>query len=553
MLDLDAQYEVIEMSYDQLHLEGTPGCIYLRKSRKDIQAEREALEMGRPFDTLARHQEILMDLVKKYKINVVDVFTEVVSGEFIAEREEFQKALQNVDDGKYRWVAVVDEDRLGRGNKIDQGRIEKAFKDSGTLIVTPHKIVDMDDEADELYMDYKGMGARYEYKQTKKRLSGGRRKSAAEGKFMGARPNYGYLRGIDLKTEYPELIKTYADKAADIENLRLYPHPIEADVVKLIYRSVLNNIGIRTICKMLTGTYLTPSGGKNWARSTITHIVKKKVYKGWIVFGENKHIKQEDGSYLVKPAKPGQAIQNQKAHIPLVSDEEWEAAQKVLAGHTTVSVNSGKQLSNVFAGMLRCGFCGLTMTYQPRYKGTRAPRYTCTNPHCKENRSIVSEKIEQSVLENLELKYLSLNSDPNKEKKSTGKGSIDLFDNKLTSIKDELAVVESQLNEQFDLLERKVYTIELFMQRQNATMERKAALEQELQSIQGAVESRKEKDRLNHQFAPLLASIIQKFRSYDSVEDMNLLLKTVIDEIHYIKPRSAQLHADFTIDVVWKQ
>ena len=56
-------------------------AMYLRKSRSDVEMENLSKE-----DTLKRHRVILEDLAKRLQIKVTDVFTEVVSGENIADR-----------------------------------------------------------------------------------------------------------------------------------------------------------------------------------------------------------------------------------------------------------------------------------------------------------------------------------------------------------------------------------------------------------------------------------------------------------------------------------
>lgn len=49
-------------------------CIYLRKSRKDIEAEN--LGAG---ETLARHEKIMLDLAKRMNIIIGKIYREIVS------------------------------------------------------------------------------------------------------------------------------------------------------------------------------------------------------------------------------------------------------------------------------------------------------------------------------------------------------------------------------------------------------------------------------------------------------------------------------------------
>lgn len=102
--------------------------IYLRKSRKDLEEEKKAHEEGRGYDTLERHRKQLLDLAKRGRHNIIDIFEEIVSGEYISERPTMQKLLRDVETGIADAVLVMDMDRLGRGDMVDQGTIYRVFR-----------------------------------------------------------------------------------------------------------------------------------------------------------------------------------------------------------------------------------------------------------------------------------------------------------------------------------------------------------------------------------------------------------------------------------------
>lgn len=67
--------------------------IYLRKSRKDMEAE-----MRGEGETLARHEKTLLSLAKKMNLTVGGIYREIVSGESIAARPQMQQLLQDVEN-----------------------------------------------------------------------------------------------------------------------------------------------------------------------------------------------------------------------------------------------------------------------------------------------------------------------------------------------------------------------------------------------------------------------------------------------------------------------
>ena len=75
-------------------------AMYLRKSRKD--AARESVE-----ETLARHEQRLLQLAQQQGLVIGTVYREVVSGDSIAARPEMQRLLQAVQRGQYQGVLVV--------------------------------------------------------------------------------------------------------------------------------------------------------------------------------------------------------------------------------------------------------------------------------------------------------------------------------------------------------------------------------------------------------------------------------------------------------------
>ena len=98
-------------------------CAYLRKSRKD--AEAEAHGQG---ETLARHQKRLEEYASSVGIKISKFYKEVVSGETIASRPVMQQLLTDVENGMWTGVLVVEVERLARGNTLDQGIVSNAFQ-----------------------------------------------------------------------------------------------------------------------------------------------------------------------------------------------------------------------------------------------------------------------------------------------------------------------------------------------------------------------------------------------------------------------------------------
>ncbi|EJW17552.1 putative resolvase [Paenibacillus alvei DSM 29] len=189
-------------------------CLYLRKSRSDIEAEARG-----EGETLERHRRILFDLAKRLNIHISKEYKEIVSGETIIEREVVQDLLRDVEQGVWTGVLVVEVERLARGDTVDQGIVAQTFKYSGTKIITPTKTYDPNNEFDEEYFEFGLFMSRREFKTINRRLQNGRISSVKEGKYVGNKAPYGYDRvklinekGYTLeKNERSEIVKLIFD------------------------------------------------------------------------------------------------------------------------------------------------------------------------------------------------------------------------------------------------------------------------------------------------------------------------------------------------------
>ncbi|HHY68204.1 MAG TPA: recombinase family protein [Alicyclobacillus sp.] len=495
------------------HIKNLDVAIYLRKSRADVEAENEAAARGAAYDTLTKHRRELLELAKRDNHNILDIFEEVVSGEFIAERPEMQKLLANVRNMKYDAVLVMDIDRLGRGDKIDQGRIERAFKESATLIITPSDVYDLNDESGEFNVEVRTFLARFEYKKIKKRLLSGRHRAAKDGKDVGQRPPYGYVKDKDK---------------------RLRINEEEAKIVRLIYQWSLEGMGRVQIAERLTEMGIpSPSGKKVWAHATVLKILRNPKYKGDQVYGRVKWTKQEDGTYRTRTVKdPSKLTVKEAAHEPIIDPETWEKVQEAIDRRNTLPVKKNTDLVNPFAGILRCKKCGKAIL--ANNPANRPNKYLfCGTIGCSQ-KMIALSKVEEVVLQQLETILSGLKADlKNRPMKKAGRESlVDFQLKRIQQIKDDLVKAHKQKDRLHDLFEDGTYDKETFLERFGKVQEKIKTLEADLQKAESLLAAEKAKDKRS-EVVPNLESALEAYRHASSVEEQNRILKSVVKEIRY--------------------
>ncbi|RAP29104.1 hypothetical protein C2W64_04051 [Brevibacillus laterosporus] len=508
--------------------------IHLRKSRKDIEEEKKALETGIPFDTLDKHKRELMELVRREQHNVIKIFEEIVSGEFLSERPEAQEMLRNVEDGECDGVIVMDLDRLGRGDMIDAGTIFRAFKYSETLIITPSEVIDCNAEGAELLFGVKSIIAREELKQINKRLQGGRRRAVKDGRHIAKTPPYGYLRD---------------------ENLKLYPHPEEAPVVKKIFELLAEGYGrFKVIEYLMQAGYKAPSKRDIWEHSTISYLVKNEVYIGHIVWGRKKHTKR-NGKRVTKRLPPELWTRHDNAHEPIVSQELFIKANEAHTGRFRVSRKEGSSVSNPLAGIARCGVCGRTLAQLVNPERPN-PQIRCTNVACKTiQKGIVTYLVEEKIIAGLEelveqkeMTQTELSS--RNKRKDKNEERMSALTNYIQKATTELKEQHSMRETTFEMLERKIYTEELFLQRHKTISDKIKQLEAEIEKSQNEINQLKSRLKMQAQVIPKIHKVIQAYKSLDDPEQKNNLLKTIIEKVIYIRKKEWKKPEQFEIEII---
>ena len=230
--------------------------IYLRKSRKD--SDLEALGI----DVLKRHEETLLELARARSLPIGAIYREVVSGDSIDARPEMVRLLSEVESGIWEGVLVMEVERLARGDTIDQGRVQRAFFYSNTLIVTPGKTYNPAIENDNEYFEFSLFMSRREYATIKRRMQAGRIRSVKDGYYVGNIAPYGWKRV----------------KADDCKHFTLVPDEKENPVLKLMYDFMGNKkYGFQKTCSALTGMGIVSRSGKPFNPATVKTIISNPV------------------------------------------------------------------------------------------------------------------------------------------------------------------------------------------------------------------------------------------------------------------------------------
>lgn len=494
-------------------------CIYLRKSRQDMEAEARG-----EGETLAKHKRSLLRTAKAMNLNIVKIREEIVSGERLFDRPQMNELLKEVSAGEYDAVLVIDVDRMGRGNMQEQGLILETFRESNTKIITPRKTYDLNDEFDEEYSEFEAFMARKELKIITRRLQGGRLRSVEEGNYIGTRPPYGWEIEKEGKSRY------------------LVPHPTQFKVMVMMYELYAHTdpderMGSSKVSNRLNELGFRTYTGKPWTAVLVLNIIKNPVNIGYVSWGKKKHKKTPTGR-TVKTQPEGSYTKVYGKHRKYVTPELealYNRSMELLGEKYHVPYQLENGISNPLAGLIKCGKCGYAIVLRP-YTG-QASHLMCPNKDCP-CKSVQATYVFDAVLAGLHewLENYKIQWDKHKPAKRSS-NALELKEMQLKAFQKEAEELEQQKGRLHDFLERGIYDEETYLERSAALANRISSTHQSIVRAEEEVANEMKQKDAQLNIIPLVKNVIKLYKKTDDPAKQNALLKSVINKVTYTKEK----------------
>ena len=478
--------------------------LYLRKSRQDD--PNETVE-----EVLAKHEIQLQEWAERelgHRIPEEYIYREIVSGERISDRREMQKVLRAIESDEVAGIICKDAPRLSRGDLLDCGTLLTTLQFTSTLVATPMMVYNIEDKMERrFFQDELLRGSSY-LDYVKEVLSTGREIAATKkGAYLGSVAPYGYK-------------KIRVGKLCTLE-----PHETEADVVRMIFDWYVNHdMSFYAIGKKLDSVGIPPKTGDLWRASTVQFIIGNHHYLGKVVWGKRKEkTVMEDGRQVKKRKRVGedQCAIVDGMHPAIIDQETFDKAQAKRLNNPRII--SSVKLANPLAGLLVCAHCGYVMRRSP-YPYAE-DRYKCVthNPPCM--KSVKMSDVHEALIVGLEQSELP----KLKARLKENQGNSAVIQQKLLDgLMKKMAVYKEQEETQYELLETKKYTPELFEKRNAALREKMKQCE-----IQIAETKKNMPKAVDYEERILaLENAIQALKDNTlSGEDQNKILKRIIEKI----------------------
>lgn len=306
---------------------------------------RISREAGEGRDTLQSHRTIAERYCNEHGYQY-KIYEEIISGgKEIIERAELTKLLNDVTEGLLDAVFVVSTDRISRKLGIST-EIADTLADYEIPILTPERSYDLNSN-DRFMFDIEGVMGSHELRVITKRYRRGKREGSLRGEWIQGVPPFGYRRCEDITS------KNY-------KHLEIYEE--EAKLVRMIFNYALNGYGIPSIVDKMAGfktrSYLTSSGkwheGKSFGISHVNTILKNRVYTGELTYNikdKRKRVKET----IIKP----------DAHEPIIPLSQFNTVQSAIKGRLSGDMEkrnrSKGECISILKDLLYCDICGLKM------------------------------------------------------------------------------------------------------------------------------------------------------------------------------------------------
>jgi DNA invertase Pin-like site-specific DNA recombinase len=333
-------------------------ALYCRLSRDD--------EIGGDSSSIQTQKAMLSRYAQE---NGYDNFAFYVDDGFTGvnfKRDDFQRLMGDIEDGKIGCVITKDLSRLGR-NYLEAGRYRELFSEYGVRFIAISDGYDsFNDDGSDIATPIKEIIHEFYARDCSARIKSALKTKAQNGGFITGRPAYGYSR-----------VEGSTNRIAPDEN---------APTVKRIFRMSLEGKNCSQIAKILESEkILVPRAHKiqkygdyadlplkypyGWGRLTVNRILVNPIYTGKIVNLRTASKSFKDKRKFSRPED--EWVTTAGTHEPLVSQEVFDTVQKRVKSRQRAKTENPE---NIFRSLVFCSDCSTRMAFQHRADGNRINR-----------------------------------------------------------------------------------------------------------------------------------------------------------------------------------
>lgn len=321
--------------------------------------------------SIKTQRALLTQYCKENNIPVYDVYTDDGFSGTNFERPAFKRMLNDLESHRANLVIVKDLSRFGREYAQMGMYIENDFEDWNIRFISIGENIDTLNGTDEILMPITNVINSQYAKECSRKTKQAHRALAKEGKFIGSRAPFGYIK--DPKDRHHLIVDEEA-----------------ASVVRSIFKMFCDGIGYVRMTKILREKkILNPQAyfNKNnpnyyksdywrqnfdWHATSIRVILNNPVYLGQTTFGRTK-VKGKTKKKKVA-TEESEWIVVENTHEPIIDKATWNLAHDIMKNRRRETKSGETQM---FAGLVKCSDCGSALNVSRNAKTGKYTSFSC--------------------------------------------------------------------------------------------------------------------------------------------------------------------------------
>lgn len=321
--------------------------------------------------SIKTQRALLTQYCKENNIPVYDVYTDDGFSGTNFERPAFKRMLNDLESHKANLVIVKDLSRFGREYAQMGMYIENDFEDWNIRFISIGENIDTLNGTDEILMPITNVINSQYAKECSRKTKQAHRALAKEGKFIGSRAPFGYMK--DPKDRHHLIVDEEA-----------------ASVVRSIFKMFCDGIGYVRMTKILREKkILNPQAyfNKNnpdyyksdywrqnfdWHATSIRVILNNPVYLGQTTFGRTKVKGKTKKKKVATDESEWIVVEN--THEPIIDKATWNLAHDIMKNRRRETKSGETQM---FAGLVKCSDCGSALNVSRNAKTGKYTGFSC--------------------------------------------------------------------------------------------------------------------------------------------------------------------------------
>ena len=326
-------------------------ALYMRLSRDDeLQGESGSIQTQR----MMLHQ-----YANEHGLNVIDEYIDDGWSGTNFDRPDFQRMIDDIEDGKINCVVTKDLSRLGRNYILTGQYTEVYFPSKGVRYIAVNDNVDTSKGENEL-APFLNILNEMHARQTSKKVKAAMRTRFINGAHYGAYAPLGYIKDPEKKGH-------------------LLVDPETSWIIKKIFDLAVHGRGAASITRILVEEKVPTPGWLNfqrygtfaniyagapeekayaWTIAQVKSILKEETYIGHSIHNKQTNISFKSKKKVRKPKEEWYRVDN--THEAIISEDVFRQVQDQIRNRRRQQKNGTTQ---IFSGLVKCADCGWSLSY----------------------------------------------------------------------------------------------------------------------------------------------------------------------------------------------